>query len=147
VLLIVPFAVTGGVFALALTGIPLGVSAAVGFITLLGGVSAWALLVVSAADERRQAGEGLDLAIAGGASDRLRAVLMTGLLALSGLTPMALSEGAGSEIQRPFAVVVMGGVVTALVTCLFILPVLYRLVAPAALRPPVTPPSPEEESA
>jgi cobalt-zinc-cadmium resistance protein CzcA len=138
VLGVVPFAMTGGVFALALTDMPLGVSAAVGFITLLGGISAWALLVVSAVDGRVAAGEAWLPALVGGAVDRLRAVAMTGLLALSGLAPMAVSTGAGSEIQRPFAVVVMGGVVTALAACLLLLPVLYRLLGrPVRPRDPV----------
>ena len=93
VLLAAPFAMTGGVFALALAGIPLSVSAAVGFIALLGQVWLASLLVVSAVDDRRRDGEELMPALVGGAASRFRAVLMTALLAILGLMPMALSDG------------------------------------------------------
>lgn len=126
VLATVPFAMTGGIFALKLSGIPLSVSAAVGFITLLGQVCLVSLLVVSAVDGYRRGGEDRLEAIVNGATGRLRAVLMTALLAMLGLTPMALATGAGSEIQRPFAVVVIGGLMTALPVVLFLLPVIYN---------------------
>src|SRR5262249_49112107 len=109
VLLTAPFAMSGGVFALWLTGIPLSVSAAVGFVALLGGVCLASLLVVSAVDERRRSGEELMAAVSAGAASRFRAVLMTGMLAILGLMPMALSTGVGSETERPFAVVIIGG--------------------------------------
>lgn len=125
VLATVPFAVTGGVFALRLSGIPLSVSAAVGFITLLGQVCLVSLLVVSAVDELRRNGADKLQAVIDGASARLRAVLMTALLAILGLSPMAVATGAGSEIQRPFALVVIGGLMTALPVTLWILPVIY----------------------
>jgi cobalt-zinc-cadmium resistance protein CzcA len=128
VLATVPFAMTGGLFALKLSGIPLSVSAAVGLITLLGQVCLVSLLVVAAVDGQRRNGAEKLCALVDGASGRLRAVLMTALLAMLGLTPMALATGAGSEIQRPFAVVVIGGLVTALPVTLFILPVLYDLI-------------------
>src|SRR5262249_37660776 len=98
VLAIAPFAMTGGAFALLIGQIDLSVSAAVGFIALLGQVSLAALLVISAIDAKRRAGASLDEAIVGGSVTRLRAVLMTGSLAILGLTPMALSRGVGSEI-------------------------------------------------
>jgi len=139
VLATVPFAMTGGIFALKLAGIPLSVSAAVGFITLLGVVSLMSLLVVSAVDGFRRNGEDKTKAILDGVTARLRAVLMAALLGMLGLTPMALATGAGSEIQRPFAVVVIGGLMTALVATLFILPVIYsalvRRVPVSALTP------------
>lgn len=125
VLATVPFAMTGGIFALKLSGIALSVSAAVGFITLLGQVCLVSLLVVSAVDGRRRTGESKLEALLEGAAGRLRAVLMTALLAIFGLAPMALATGAGSEIQRPFALVVIGGLLTALPVTLFILPVIY----------------------
>jgi heavy metal efflux system protein len=134
VLLVAPLAMSGGVFALALTGIPLSVSAAVGFIALLGQVCLASLLVVSAVDERRRAGEELVAALSAGAASRMRAVLMTALLAMLGLMPAALSAGVGSETQRPFAVVIIGGLVTALAVALFVLPVVYSLVV---RRPPL----------
>ena len=128
ILAVTPLAMTGGVFALAATGIPLSVSAAVGFIALLGQASLASLLVVSAVDERRRQGEALMTALAAGAASRFRVVLMTALLAILGLMPAALSTGVGSETQRPFAVVIIGGLVTAVPVTLFALPVLYTFI-------------------
>jgi len=128
VLGITPFAMTGGVVALVLTGIPLSVSAAVGFIALLGQACLASLLVVSAADERRRGGEAMIPALIAACASRFRIVLMTALLAILGLTPMALSEGVGSETQRPFAVVIIGGLVTAVAVTLFALPAVYSLI-------------------
>lgn len=133
VLAIVPFAMTGGVLALLLSGIALSVSAVIGFIALLGQVSLMGVLVLSAIDARRRAGEALPLALAGGAADRLRPVLMTSCLAFFGLLPMALSSGVGSEIQRPFALVVVGGMVSTLLVALFLLPIFYRFFTPKTL--------------
>lgn len=133
VLAIVPFAMTGGVLALLLCGIALSVSAVIGFIALLGQVSLMGVLVLSAIDARRRAGEALPLALAGGAADRLRPVLMTSCLAFFGLLPMALSSGVGSEIQRPFALVVVGGMVSTLLVALFLLPIFYRFFTPKTL--------------
>jgi len=127
-LLIAPFAMTGGVFALALTGIPLSVSATVGFIALLGQACLASLLVVSVVDERRRAGESMIPAIAGGAASRFRVVLMTAMLAILGLMPAAMSSGVGSETQRPFAVVIIGGLVTAVPVTLFALPIVYSFI-------------------
>ena len=137
VLLSAPFAMSGGAFALLFCGIPLSVSAAVGFIALLGQVTLASLLVISAVDTARRAGTPLEEALVEGASGRFRAVLMTATLAILGLTPMAISQGVGSEIQRPFAVVIIGGLITSMAVTLFALPVIYTLVA----RP--APPSPE----
>ncbi len=124
VLLVAPFAMTGGVFALRAAGINLSVSSAVGFIALLGQVALASLLVVGAIDARREKGDPLDEAVVGGASSRLRVVLMTAALAIFGLTPMALSHGVGSETQRPFAVVIIGGMLTSLVVTMWLLPIL-----------------------
>ena len=129
ILLAVPFALTGGVFALKLGGMPLSVSAVVGFIALLGQVSLLGLLLVSAAEGRRRAGADLDAAVSAGSVEKLRAVLMAALLALFGLLPMALSTGVGSETQRPFALVIVGGMVTTLVITLFVLPGIYYMTA------------------
>jgi len=129
IMLAVPFALTGGVFALKLGGMPLSVSAVVGFIALLGQASLLGLLQVSAIEQHRAAGATLEAAIAAGAVDKLRAVLMAALLALFGLLPMALSQGIGSETQRPFALVIVGGMVTTLVVTLFVLPGVYYMLA------------------
>jgi cobalt-zinc-cadmium resistance protein CzcA len=141
ILLTVPFALTGGAFALLVARVPLSVSAAVGFIALLGQVSLMGLLLLGAAETRRRSGEALVPALVLGAPDRLRPVLMASMLALVGLLPMALSTGVGSETQRPFALVVVGGMLTTLVVALFVLPVIYTLVTPEKLL------TPEEEDA
>jgi cobalt-zinc-cadmium resistance protein CzcA len=136
VLAIAPFAMTGGAFALLAARVNLSVSAAVGFIALLGQVSLAALLVISAIEARRRDGEPLDAAIRSGSVARLRAVLMTALLAILGLTPMALSRGVGSEIQRPFALVIIGGLFTSIAVVLFVLPLVYRSVTTETLTRP-----------
>jgi heavy metal efflux system protein len=124
-----PFAMTGGAFGLLVAGIPLSVSAAVGFIALLGQVSLAGLLVVSAIEARRHDGETLTEAIVHGPVMRFRALLMAALLAILGLMPMALSRAVGSETQRPFAVVIIGGMVTTLAVALTLLPVIYSVIA------------------
>lgn len=143
VLVITPFAMTGGVFALLVSGINLSVSAAIGFIALLGQVSLAALLVLGAIEEHRRKGLPMEAAIARGARDRFRAVLMTALLAMLGLAPMAVSSGVGSETQKPFAVVLIGGMVTTLAVVLLVLPAVYTWIAPRELRR--REPDPEEE--
>ena len=136
VIVTAPFALTGGVFALLIAGIPLSVSAAVGFIALLGQVSLAGLLVVSAIESRRTEGAALGDAIVDGPTSRFRALLMAAMLAILGLLPMALSHAVGSETQRPFAVVIIGGMVTTLIVALFVLPVLYHLITRKRLGVP-----------
>jgi cobalt-zinc-cadmium resistance protein CzcA len=115
------------VFGLYLTRIPLSVSAAVGFIALLGQVCLASLLVVSAVDERRRTGESMATALSEGAGSRFRAVLMTAMLAILGLMPAAVSTGVGSETQRPFSIVIISGLVTAVAVTLLVLPTVYSL--------------------
>jgi heavy metal efflux system protein len=136
ILLTVPFALTGGVFALLAAGVPLSVSAAVGFIALLGQVSLMGVLVLSAAEARRRNGEELRPALTDGAAERMRPVLMASLLAFAGLLPMAFSSGVGSETQRPFALVVVGGMLTTLVVALWLLPAVYSYITPKRLATP-----------
>lgn len=136
ILLTIPFALTGGVFALLVAGVALSVSAAIGFIALLGQVSLMGVLVLSAAETRRRNGEELRPALVSGAAERLRPVLMASLLGLVGLLPMALSSGVGSETQRPFALVVVGGMITTLVVALWLLPTLYSYITPKRLTTP-----------
>jgi cobalt-zinc-cadmium resistance protein CzcA len=136
ILLTVPFSLTGGTFALLVAGVPLSVSAAVGFIALLGQASLMGLLVLSAAEARRRSGEALRPALVEGAAERVRAVLMASLLAFVGLLPMAVASGVGSETQRPFALVVVGGMVTTLLIALWLLPVVYSYVTPKRLATP-----------
>ena len=136
ILVTVPFALTGGAFALLVAGVPLSVSAAVGFIALIGQVSLMGLLVLSATEQRRREGEALIAGLVEGAAERLRAVLMASMLALVGLLPMAVSTGVGSETQRPFALVVVGGMLTALMVTLWLLPAVYSYISPKVLATP-----------
>jgi cobalt-zinc-cadmium resistance protein CzcA len=95
------------------------------------------LLVLSAIEQRRYDGEkDLLLAIVSGVCTRFRAVLMASLLAMLGLLPMAVSSGVGSETQRPFAVVIVGGMLTTLIVALFVLPIFYSFVTPQHLLTP-----------
>ncbi len=124
----VPMALTGGVFALALRGIPFSVSAAVGFIALSGVAVLNGLVMMTAIRQRLDNDVPLVEAICDGALARLRPVLMTALVASLGFVPMALATGTGAEVQRPIATVVIGGLVTATALTLFILPAIARLV-------------------
>lgn len=129
ILVSLPFALTGGVFALKLAGIPLSVSAVIGFIALLGQVSLMGLLALSAIDSQRRSGQERLAAVLVGTSIRFLPILMAALTDCLGLLPMAISTSVGSEIQRPFAIVVVGGMISTLVVALFVLPVLYSLIA------------------
>jgi len=127
ILLNVPFATVGGLFALPLAGLTLSVSALVGFIALFGVSVQNGVLLVERIRELRRTGKALAEAVTEGALTRFRPVLMTAAMAAFGLLPAALSHAVGAETQRPFAVVIIGGLVTATLLTLFILPVLYEL--------------------
>ncbi|MFM7108923.1 MAG: efflux RND transporter permease subunit, partial [Planctomycetaceae bacterium] len=135
----VPFACVGGIWALALRGMPLSISAAVGFITLSGVSVLAGMVVASALRERLARGTARDVAIEETAAASLRTIIMTALVASLGFIPMAVSEGTGAEVQRPLATVVIGGVITSTLFTLFVLPALYRLIlgVPPAVRLPV----------
>ncbi|WP_242878505.1 efflux RND transporter permease subunit [Stenotrophomonas maltophilia] len=122
----VPLALTGGVIALALRGIPLSISAGVGFIALSGVAVLNGLVMIAFIRRLREQGDALEDAVRDGALGRLRPVLMTALVASLGFLPMALNVGAGSEVQRPLATVVIGGIVSSTALTLLVLPVLYR---------------------
>ena len=124
----IPMALAGGVFALALRGLPFSVSAAVGFIALSGVAVLNGLVMMTAIRQRLDSGMPLDEAIADGALARLRPVLMTALVASLGFVPMAIATGTGAEVQRPLATVVIGGLITATALTLFVLPAIARLV-------------------
>jgi cobalt-zinc-cadmium resistance protein CzcA len=123
----VPLALTGGVVALALRGIPFSISAGVGFIALSGVAVLNGLVMISFIRKLREQGDGLADAVVDGALGRLRPVLMTALVASLGFLPMAFNVGAGSEVQRPLATVVIGGIVSSTFLTLLVLPVLYRM--------------------
>jgi cobalt-zinc-cadmium resistance protein CzcA len=122
----VPLALTGGVAALALRGIPLSISAGVGFIALSGVAVLNGLVMIAFIRKLRGQGVLLEDAITEGALGRLRPVLMTALVASLGFLPMAFNVGAGSEVQRPLATVVIGGIVSSTLLTLLVLPALYR---------------------
>jgi len=125
VLMTIPFALIGGVAALFVSGLYLSVPASVGFIALLGTVVMNGVVLVNHWNELRQQGHDLEVAVRQGSERRLRPVLMTALLTVIGLLPLLFSTGPGSEIQRPLAVVVVGGTFTATFLTLILLPTLY----------------------
>ncbi|MGH6949816.1 MAG: efflux RND transporter permease subunit, partial [Vitreimonas sp.] len=118
----VPLALAGGVFTLALTGMPFSISAAVGFICLSGVAVLNGLVVMSSILKRLASGAALDDAIHQGMVERFRAVIMTGIVPAIGFIPMAIATGVGAEVQKPLATVVIGGLVTATLLTLFVLP-------------------------
>ncbi len=123
----IPFALTGGIFALWMRGIPLSISAAVGFIALSGVAVLNGLVMISFIRNLREGGLPLDAAIREGALTRLRPVLMTALVASLGFVPMAIATGTGAEVQRPLATVVIGGILSSTALTLLVLPLLYRI--------------------
>ncbi|WP_411288681.1 efflux RND transporter permease subunit [Phenylobacterium sp.] len=131
----VPLALTGGVAALLLRGLPLSISAGVGFIALSGVAVLNGVVMVSFIRSLRAEGRPLDEAIREGALTRLRPVLMTALVASLGFVPMAFNVGAGAEVQRPLATVVIGGVISSTLLTLLVLPALYRIVRDPRRRP------------
>ena len=124
----IPFAMTGGVLALWLRGLPLSISAAVGFIALSGVAVLNGLVMISFVRSLREQGHAPELAMREGAEVRLRAVLMTALVASLGFLPMALATSTGAEVQRPLATVVIGGILSSTALTLLILPALYTWV-------------------
>lgn len=120
----VPFAVTGGIVALALRGMPFSISAGVGFIALSGVAVLNGVVLISAINRLREQGVPLAEAVRRGSEERLRPVLMTALVAALGFIPMALNTGIGAEVQRPLATVVIGGILTAAGLTLIVLPAL-----------------------
>jgi cobalt-zinc-cadmium resistance protein CzcA len=128
VFLAVPLGLAGGVFALALTGINFSVSAAVGFIVLAGVAVLNGLVVMSAICQRLEQGMALTAAIVDGALEKVRPVVMTGLVPAIGFIPMALALGAGAEVQKPLAIVVIGGLITSTALTLLVLPAIIQVV-------------------
>jgi len=124
----VPLAAVGGVCALWIRGIPFSISAGVGFIALFGVAVLNGVVMVSAFRRLQEEGRPLREAVETGASERLRPVLMTALVASFGFVPMALSTSAGAEVQRPLATVVIGGLISSTVLTLVLLPTLYAWV-------------------
>jgi heavy metal efflux system protein len=123
----VPLALTGGIAALLLRGLPLSISAGVGFIALSGVAVLNGLVIIAFIARLRDNGSPINEAVTEGALTRLRPVLMTALVASLGFIPMAIATGAGAEVQRPLATVVIGGIVSSTALTLLVLPALYVL--------------------
>jgi cobalt-zinc-cadmium resistance protein CzcA len=127
ILLIVPLALVGGVAALWIRGIDLNLSASIGFIALFGVAVLNGIVMVSHINNLRHKGLEIDEAVRRGAADRLRPVLITATVASLGFIPMALATSRGAEVQRPLATVVIGGLMTATLLTLYVLPLLYPM--------------------
>jgi len=123
----VPLALTGGVLALLVRGMPFSITAAIGFIALSGVAVLNGLVMVSFIRKLRDDGQDLDTALRDGSETRLRPVLMTALVASLGFVPMAVATGTGAEVQRPLATVVIGGILSSTLLTLVVLPALYRM--------------------
>jgi cobalt-zinc-cadmium resistance protein CzcA len=121
-----PFALSGGIFLLWLRGLYLSVSASIGFVALFGVAVLNGIVLIAHLNELRQQGFSLRQAVIEGSANRLRPVLMTALVASLGFIPMAFNVGPGSEVQRPLATVVIGGLITSTLLTLLVLPVLYN---------------------
>jgi cobalt-zinc-cadmium resistance protein CzcA len=130
ILLTVPFSAAGGIMALPVAGLNLSVSALVGFVAVFGVSIQNSVILVTRINELRREGMGMLEAISEGAASRVRPMVMTALMAILGLLPMALSHGVGAETARPFAVVIIGGLITGTVLTMFILPLLYPVFEP-----------------
>lgn len=122
-----PLALTGGILALYVRGIPLSISAGVGFIALSGIAALNGLVMVTFIRDLMSKGVEMEKAVSQGSRSRLRPVLMTALVASLGFVPMALATGAGAEVQRPLATVVIGGIISSTALTLFVLPALFRM--------------------
>ncbi len=129
ILLNVPIAATGGIVALTLRGMPFSISAAIGFIATFGIAILNGVVLTSHIDHLRQAGASAREAATQAAEMRLRPVLMTAMVATLGFLPMAISTTAGAEVQRPLATVVIGGLISATLLTLVVLPAIYPAVA------------------
>ena len=130
ILINVPLAIIGGVFSLYLSGQYLSVPSSVGFITLFGVAVLNGVVMVESINQRVKGGMAVESAVFTGATSRLRPVLMTAVTSALGLVPMLMSNGVGAEIQRPLASVIVGGLVTATLLTLFVLPALYSAFSP-----------------
>ena len=134
----VPLALSGGILALWIRGLPLSISATVGFIALFGIAVLNGVVLVSRIRTLEGQGLSLEQAVSQGALDRLRAVLMTALVASLGFLPMALATTMGAEVQRPLATVVIGGLVTSTALTLLVIPAVYRYFCPRSHHEPPT---------
>ncbi|HID67675.1 MAG TPA: efflux RND transporter permease subunit, partial [Roseibacterium sp.] len=136
IMLNVPLALIGGIAALYLSGQYLSVPGSIGFITLLGVAVLNGVVMVSSINQRVEGGTAFDIAVFEGALSRLRPVMMTAITSALGLAPMLLATGVGSEVQRPLATVVVGGLVSSTLLTLFVIPALYGVFSKARFQTP-----------
>ena len=136
IFLCVPLAITGGIFALHLRGMPFTISAAVGFIALSGIAVLNGIMLISFINQLREQGRTLRDAVVEGTLTRLRPKLMTAFVASLGFLPMAIATGAGAEVQRPIATVVIGGIITSTFLTLLVVPLLYEWLERSSTRKP-----------
>jgi cobalt-zinc-cadmium resistance protein CzcA len=129
----VPIAATGGIFAIWIAGLPLSISAGVGFIALFGVAVLNGVVLVNYIVELRRDGTPVAEAVVEGALTRMRPVLMTATVAILGLLPRAISTSTGAEVQRPLATVVIGGLISSTLLTLFVVPAIYRLFEPKTM--------------
>lgn len=122
----VPFAITGGIFALWISGLYVSVPAAVGFIAVFGVAVLNGVVLVEYINQLRNEGMEMEEAVRTGAEHRLRPVLMTALTSILGLLPLLLANGIGANVQRPLAAVVVGGLITSTLLTLLVLPAVYK---------------------
>ncbi|MFB3114404.1 MAG: efflux RND transporter permease subunit, partial [Nitrospirales bacterium] len=134
----VPLALSGGIFALWVRGLPLSISASVGFIALFGIAVLNGVVLVSRIRTLESQGLATEQAVTQGALDRLRPVLMTALVASFGFLPMALATTLGAEVQRPLATVVIGGLITSTALTLLVIPAVYQYFCPGSSHEPTT---------
>jgi len=134
IMLNVPLALIGGIAALYFSGQYLSVPGSIGFIALFGVAVLNGVVMVNSINQRLGGGSDLQIAVFEGALSRLRPVLMTASIAALGLIPMLLSTGVGSEVQKPLATVVVGGLVSSTLLTLFVIPVLYGIFSKSALN-------------
>jgi cobalt-zinc-cadmium resistance protein CzcA len=134
----VPLALSGGIFALWVRGLPLSISASVGFIALFGIAVLNGVVLVSRIRTLESQGLATEQAVTQGAMDRLRPVLMTALVASFGFLPMALATTLGAEVQRPLATVVIGGLITSTALTLLVIPAVYQYFCPGSSHEPTT---------
>jgi len=123
----VPLGIAGGIFSLAIAGLPFSISVAVGFIVLAGVAVLNGLVMMTAIQGHLESGTELVEAIYSGAVERYRSILMTAIVPSLGFVPMAIATGTGAEVQKPLAIVVIGGLITATILTLFVLPAVTRL--------------------
>ena len=139
VLLSIPFACVGGILALSARGMPMSASTGVGFAALFGISIMNGVLMVRAITVMREAGVEFWEAIVQGALQRLRAILIAAIVAIFGLLPASMATGLGSDVQRPLATVIVWGLFSSTVLTLFVVPVLYGILAPSVSRAPAQP--------